>query len=580
MKWLFFLFLFLLVFSPVTASSDSITLLSVFQSSTNETLRGGTAELYLQIRPGTGSVFIDSFPLTQLDTQVATRLANEIACEFSPVDCLQFDFFYTIRSGSSLISGPSGGAAATVLTLAVLEGVPLRDGVAMTGAISSGGIITPVAGVPEKILAGQEHGSQHVLVPLLGFDDQFISGENFSRDYREDFSVPIHLVVSLDQAFYYATGRSFPLPPSSIEVPEFYLSQMEATSQELCLRTEKLFTVVSSLIQFEDSSSRFDSAESFFNRSKDPSLSSYARASLCYSANLPLRELYFDSYTQDQKVQRLQQLLEDVSLFSQTIEQQPIRSFVDLETLSIVTERLLETRGYLRDINSTNISSRQLALAVERYASAVAWSGFFNSPAPDLFINERIIQQACYREIRSVENRLNYLRSNLPPDFLTRVEDELTQTYRYQNSGDYVQCLFKASQTKALANIFFTTIGLAQDYLPQVIDAKASRVEQVIAKQDAFPILGYSYYTYALSLVEEDPSSALLFLEYALTFSDLSNYFENSSFSWRRALLQYESFITFVTGLILGIACCLPWLRKNPKKTSLASKKSLPGKKR
>ena len=82
---------------------------------------GSIADLYLEIKPGLGSVYIDTFPLTKMDTQLSTRFAKEVACKFLNKDCTKYDFFYTIKADSSIIGGPSAGAALAMLTVALLD---------------------------------------------------------------------------------------------------------------------------------------------------------------------------------------------------------------------------------------------------------------------------------------------------------------------------------------------------------------------------------------------------------------------------------------------------------------------------
>ena len=61
----------------VSAREGEMTLLSV--SDMNGTLVGSTAKLYVDVEPGNGRVFIDTFPLSNMDTQISTRYAKEIA---------------------------------------------------------------------------------------------------------------------------------------------------------------------------------------------------------------------------------------------------------------------------------------------------------------------------------------------------------------------------------------------------------------------------------------------------------------------------------------------------------------------
>lgn len=153
-----------------------ITLLSVKELD-NGSYEGGTASLTLDIKEGNGAVYIQSFPTSKVDTQTTTRIANEIACDLSSVGCDQYDFFYTLHADSSLVGGPSAGAATTLLTLSALEDIGLQDNMAMTGAITSGGIITPVSGIEEKVEAAAENDIDKVYVPEFSLIDGNISSK-------------------------------------------------------------------------------------------------------------------------------------------------------------------------------------------------------------------------------------------------------------------------------------------------------------------------------------------------------------------------------------------------------------------
>ncbi len=130
-----------------------------------ETQDGSVAEMVLEIKPGSGSTYIESSPLTRLDTQMSARMARAAACKLSTVDCSRYDFFYVIQVPSSVIGGPSAGGALAVLTYAVLEDLPIRNDTAMTGAILSGEIIGPVGSVNIKVTAAANEGFSSVVVP-------------------------------------------------------------------------------------------------------------------------------------------------------------------------------------------------------------------------------------------------------------------------------------------------------------------------------------------------------------------------------------------------------------------------------
>ena len=99
------------------ATEGHIALLAVAESSKG--LSGAIADLSLEIRPGNGRVFLETFPTTKEDTQISMRFAKQVACSYLKVDCSDKDFIFTIRAGPGIVGGPSAGAAAALLTISV-----------------------------------------------------------------------------------------------------------------------------------------------------------------------------------------------------------------------------------------------------------------------------------------------------------------------------------------------------------------------------------------------------------------------------------------------------------------------------
>src|SRR3989338_7341192 len=92
LKKYFMIVLVLILMPAAMAKSGSIKLLAV--TNTGEELIGSVADMELEIKEGTGRVFIDSLPLSRLDTQISTRFAKEVACNF-----LERDFSRYNRAG-------------------------------------------------------------------------------------------------------------------------------------------------------------------------------------------------------------------------------------------------------------------------------------------------------------------------------------------------------------------------------------------------------------------------------------------------------------------------------------------------
>ena len=76
---------------------------------------------------GSGSVFVDTLPLTQVDMQGSARLAVKVASSYvrndvnSTVNPDEYDYFFVIRTSAPIIGGPSAGAVMTLATVSLLE---------------------------------------------------------------------------------------------------------------------------------------------------------------------------------------------------------------------------------------------------------------------------------------------------------------------------------------------------------------------------------------------------------------------------------------------------------------------------
>ena len=72
---------------------------------------------------GSGRVFVDTHPLTQVDMQGSARLAVKVAstlvrndqtCEVNPDN---YDYLFVVRTSPPIIGGPSAGGVMTVATV-------------------------------------------------------------------------------------------------------------------------------------------------------------------------------------------------------------------------------------------------------------------------------------------------------------------------------------------------------------------------------------------------------------------------------------------------------------------------------
>ena len=207
--------------------------------------KGSTADLFLEIREGDGRVFLDTSPLTKIDTQISTRYAKDIACNYYDLDCDKYDFIYTIRAKSSIIGGPSAGAAIAALTTIAVLDLEYDEKVAITGTINSGGIVGPVGGVKEKVKVAAEEGLSIALVPLgsvssvkennssnetvniteldnVNESNKLVENpyENFTDYNVEDLSIEVVEVTDLNDLIYYLSGKELKTNGYNFEVDQ------------------------------------------------------------------------------------------------------------------------------------------------------------------------------------------------------------------------------------------------------------------------------------------------------------------------------------------------------------------------
>lgn len=104
------------------------------------------------------------------------------------------DLHLHVPAGAVPKDGPSAGVALFVALVSLLTGRPVRHTVAMTGEISLRGLVLPVGGVKEKLLAAAASGLRRVLLPARNESDL----EDVPEEVRR--KLDLVLLEDVDQA--------------------------------------------------------------------------------------------------------------------------------------------------------------------------------------------------------------------------------------------------------------------------------------------------------------------------------------------------------------------------------------------
>jgi len=97
--------------------------------------------------------------------------ANAGKLKIDPARFRKFDYHIHVPAGAIPKDGPSAGIAMFTSLVSLLVGRPARPDMAMTGEITLRGLVLPVGGLKEKILAAKQAGIKMVILPARNRKD-------------------------------------------------------------------------------------------------------------------------------------------------------------------------------------------------------------------------------------------------------------------------------------------------------------------------------------------------------------------------------------------------------------------------
>ncbi len=530
-KIIFLLTLFLLITPSLALKETTIYLPAV--EDTGYGNQGVLASVTVDIKEGNGHVYVDTWPLTKVDTQASAIIAKKVACDILFLDCSKYDFYYTIRSEAQIVGGPSGGAAMTVATLASLLDTKINNNLMITGTINLDGSIGAVSGILEKAEAVSEIGNTFLIPQRHFIFEKNTSGQIDITKYASDhWNLTVKKVSSVQEAFEYFTNYKIKPPEFKFERSEEYQQVMKKLADKLLdnakeLKNECETKLKNSKIGYESEKQvselcelSLDKAEKNYNKENYYSAASFAFSkSISYKYGIKLIELL----ESEDKKNILKIYLNDIE--SRIFE----INTSNLELYAITEERLSETHDNLelawKDYyNGEYTQSMYYAsFADQRLYTAISWMDYADQ-FPEYIKTSRDSKEAANKIISETSSILTYISITTSNSLLSKAYTTLEKAKDNYKSEKYYASIITGIKSYVNAELASEILYKKDDYL---IELHRRRALAAINKTNS--VIGQSYFEYAESLKEEDPSASLVYYTYAEKLSNLNQLLNQDS---------------------------------------------------
>jgi len=520
---------------------------------------------------GSGRVFVDTLPLTDVDMQGSARLAVKVASalvntdtrpHLNPQNC---DFFFVVRTSSPMIGGPSAGAIMTIAVISLLENWTLDNTTVMTGMINPDGSIGPIGGIPYKIDAAHSVGATRFLIPKgqmtyteIVTEYQNINGilwqntypvtRNVSEYAQTNYGIQVFEVEDINDALVDFTGWSFPVKETPDKITtEDYISAMKPLATTLLNEARGLYENASEIFNTTSIPNRYpnyyrNQVTDFLNTAADRLLESshwyeeevyYTSTSKSFQSLIDSHFVtyacqYFASHNQEELVQSLlNQTLLSYHNKSQVARNASVHGMVTLQCVGAAQQRVNEAASYLDEANTSLRTNDDLtalyniAYAKERIESVQWWLNIsepFNDTGK---MNQSMINTLAEEYLADAQQAIVYSEIILnemgkSSNYLSDAQDLLETARRENENGYSAAALFGSFESIVKAN-------LALELVDGVTNEKVERAQEQASASitesrniGIEPVLAVSYYEYGQSLVNESSlDTAIVYYKYA-----------------------------------------------------------------
>ena len=539
---------------------------AVAKTSTGE-LTGVVTEFVITVAPGSGHVYIETWPLAQVDMQASARLAAQVAGRVLGVNMSNYDVFIQVRANTSIIGGPSAGGTMTVGIIAALMGWKVNPKVMMTGMINPDGSIGPVGGILEKAAAAHKAGVKLFLIPE-GQRIQYVQ-ETKKKEvggvieiktetkpvdvvkYAEErWGLKVIEVKDIYEAVYYFTGHKLPRPkaPENVQIDTSFLrddalKDYRNTTQYYRMVLKELKESNAGYDTYMTLLSALNNAGQLLNQSKsyiDEGLY-YTALSKDFQARIVIRHVDWYLKVKDPEdvegfLKRTGRTIKEAESY---VENQSIRGITMLQAVAAAEQRVEDAKSSLEEAWKSYYSNDywdaigKAAYAYERAKTAIFWTDLGKRFAKGKPIKRDVIRVTARDYIDESSLIVAYIESMYGDVLGSSLTDTIEKAQRYYDDGKYSAALFTAMQARVQGEVFLDTLAITNwtvlmDKLNMVKDDAKTAIG-IAEEKGITPILAVAYYEFAQSFEElakrnksiEDLQTAMTFYTYAKETANL-----------------------------------------------------------
>jgi uncharacterized protein len=524
---------------------------------------------------GSGRVFVDTLPLTEVDMQGSARLAVKVASilvkndENSDIDPSKFDYFFVVRTSSPIIGGPSAGGIMTVATISLLENWEMDNRTVMTGMINPDGSIGPIGGIPQKIDAAYSVGATHFLIPRgQGTYTEMVTTtvngwittvkpvtRNIADYAMENYGMTVTEVADINEALGNFTGYNFLFNDTQTNITtEDYLNAIKPLASTLLknakteyenasLKIENTsipnnyptyyrYDLIDSLKVAEDN---LKQAEDAYENETYYTSTSESFQSLIYSRFVIYTCDYWnpdnDTYLQD-LLNSVKNKYNEAADLARTAE---INGFISLQTVGAAQRRATEAKERLDNAESLFNNGLFLytqvldflynnAFIYERSNSIGWWINIGSNYNETGELNKDILDDLALEYIEEAQQATIYSSIIIgqigssagdSASYLPLAEDLLVSARKNLENDYPALAFFEALEATVRANLAIETIGFEPQDKIELASESANNNIARSRQQGIEPVLAVSYYEFAESLANDSEyDSALLYFRY------------------------------------------------------------------